>query len=486
MRRLALPAAVAALVLGGLAAPAQAAPEPDEALVGVVLPEQVAVIAGQTKTVRAEVFNAGRTTARNVRVDFGGVDPALALTLPAGCDATSCPVGDLAPASSKVLTLKIGVTGDKLASTFTVTTGAFETEVTVVRSAGGVDLEIEPIPGLKLGRGQSATLPITVHNTGTEPVDSVGLVVLGEAGLTALGAYRNCLSLDDIEEDLDSGAGVICKFDEEFAPGSTFTVPGSDPLKIKVDRDAGGPYTYSAAVMAVGVNDADAALLARKKTGKVLTLNALRTTSDITDGDAPEDINEDDNVALFGVAVGKSVADLAAVGATAEGDRVTLNVGLRNNGPTTLIPGNDDFTWFPSVQVTLPAALELTDVDINCLPGADATEWDFEGAGTVDGLVYTCFPEMGAAVGETVEFEFGGTATGRGEGSVVVDGGVQDTNATNNRAAIIVTSDGGGQGGGLPVTGAPVGWVTLGGALLLIAGAVAAFVFRRRRVVTTL
>ncbi|MBL7260917.1 LPXTG cell wall anchor domain-containing protein [Paractinoplanes lichenicola] len=485
MRRLALPAALAAVALGGLAAPAQAAPEVPEPTVGVILPEQIAVIEGRTKTIRAEVINAGSTVAKNVVVNFGNVDKSLELSLPAGCDATSCQVGDLAPRATKVLTLKVGVTGDKLAATFEVATGAFETEVTVVRSAGGVDLEIEPIASLNLNRGQSAKLPVVVHNAGTEAVDSVGIVVLNEQGLTALGDYRNCLNLADIDDELGEETGVVCKFDETFEPGATFEVPAASPLSIKVNKDAGGPYTYGAAVLAIGVNDSDAALLAKKKSGKLLTLDALRKKSDVTDGDAPEDINEEDNSAFFGVTVGKSVADVSALGATADSEDVTLEVGLRNNGPTTLISGNDDFTWFPSVRVAVPANVELTDVDVNCVPGTDLTEWDFDTAGTVDGHVYTCFPELGAAVGETIKFAFAGTATGSGKGSVVVDGGVQDTNAANDKAEIVVTASGG-QGGGLPVTGAPAGWVALGGAVLLLAGAGAAFLFRRRRIVTTL
>jgi len=34
-----------------------------------------------------------------------------------------------------------------------------------------------------------------VHNTGTKTVDGVGLVVLGESGLSSLGDYRNCIPL---------------------------------------------------------------------------------------------------------------------------------------------------------------------------------------------------------------------------------------------------------------------------------------------------
>ena len=77
LRPIALPAAIAALALGGLAAPAQAAPEDDEGpFVGVLIPEQIAVIDGKTKTVRADVLNIGPETVQDVVVSFTNVDPA--------------------------------------------------------------------------------------------------------------------------------------------------------------------------------------------------------------------------------------------------------------------------------------------------------------------------------------------------------------------------------------------------------------------------
>ncbi|MCM4079326.1 LPXTG cell wall anchor domain-containing protein [Paractinoplanes hotanensis] len=490
LRPIALPAAIAALALGGLAAPAQAAPEDEMPMVGVLFPEQIAVIDGTTKTVRAEVVNIGPQTVKNVVVNFTNVDPAVKLTLPEGCDATSCQIGDIKSNGSKVLSIKVAVTGDKIVSGFEVAVGAYSSEVSVVRSAGGVDLEIEPIGDLRLGRGQSKALPITVHNAGSESVDSVGLAVLGEDGLSMFGDYRNCLSLEDIEGEDPGVPGLICKFDEEFTPGSTFQVSAENPIKIGLNKDAGGPYTYTGAVLAVGVNDEKAALLAKKKTGKVLSLDALTKASGIADGDAPDDLNEEDNIAGFGIAVGKSAADSAAVGTTISGrggDKKTFEVAVRNLGPTSVIPVSEDFEWYASARITIPAGVKLTAVDEFCMPvgGGD----DFPKPDTVDGNEYDCIPHLGLGVGETSKFVFTGTLTGDPSepGSIVVDGGVQDGNAKNDRAAITVALTGdGGEGGGLPVTGTPTGLVALGGVLLLLAGGVAAYVFRRRRIVTTL
>ena len=187
LRPLAIPAALAAVALGGLAAPAQAAPDADEPFVVALLPEQVTVIEGKTKTVRAEVFNAGRVAAKGVRLQFGDVDPSIGLRLPAGCDADSCEIGDLAPEGRKVISFTVAPTGEKLVQSFDVSIGGrFETTVAVARSTGGVDIEVDPIDDFKLDRGGAEDLPITVRNAGSETVNGVAMLVVTETGIIAL------------------------------------------------------------------------------------------------------------------------------------------------------------------------------------------------------------------------------------------------------------------------------------------------------------
>jgi LPXTG-motif cell wall-anchored protein len=475
------------MALGGLAAPAQAAPPDDEPFVDIYMPEQVTVIQGKTKTVHAELYNTSDVDVKNVVLKFGDVDANLGLTLPSNCAADSCQIGEIKAGARQVFTFTLKPTGDKVVSHFTASVGQIESEVTVVRSTGGVDLEVDPIDDMKLAHGQSADVPITVRNTGSEPVDSIGLIVVAEPGIETLTKYKNCVT----EIEGEQIGGVICLFEQEFAPDTTFSLPSATPVKIKVSPDAGGPYTYVTAVSAIGVNDELADSLAAK-TGPVLKLEERRKAADITDGVAPDDLNEEDNVALFGVTVGKTSADSAAVGGTfagSIGDTKSIKVGVRNLGPTSVIPGTID--WSASIDVTIPAGVKLTEVDENCLPaGTDPDEdWDYKEGGEIVGLEYTCLPDEGLAKGAESLYTFTGTLTEEASsaGSVVVSGGPQDSNAGNDKAAITVKLTGGGQGGGdgggLPVTGAPAGWVALGGALLLLAGGVAAYVFRRRRTV---
>lgn len=490
LRSIALPAAAAALALAGLVPPAQAAPTAAEPMVGVLLPEQITVIEGKTKTVRAEVVNAGDATAKGVVVKFAGVDPALRLTLPAGCDASSCVVGDLAPEARRILTFTVAPTGAELTSTFEVSVGEFATEVTVVRAKAGVDLELAPIDDMKLGRGQSADVPVLVRNAGSEAVDAIGVLMIVETGLEALTRYRNC---ETVDEEIN---GVVCLFEQNFPAGAAFTVPDTTPLRVKVAADAGGPYAYSAAVVAVGVNETDTAALAGK-TGPVLRLQTLPSAADVTDGEAPEDINDEDNVAAFGVTVPKSAADSVAVGgsfAGAVGDTKTVQVGVRNLGPTAVIPGSP--TWFPTVRVTVPTGVDLTRVDETCAAGTDLDGVDFADFGRVDGRDYICIVVDRLGKGDQALFAFTGKIADGPytAGSVVADGGRQDTRATNDKAALTVQvtgagagTDTGGQGGGggLAVTGAPAGWIALGGALLLVVGGVLLAVTRRQRVAGT-
>jgi LPXTG-motif cell wall-anchored protein len=489
-KRLALPAAIV-LAMTGLAAPARADTGTPE--VAVEVPEQVTVIEGHTKSVTATVANVGTGTAKDVVLTFGStrhpVDPSVGLTLPAGCDAHACTVGDLAPGAKKRYTFTLTpASGSDLTSTFDITVGGaggavdFDAPLSVVRAKAGVDIEVAPIDDMKLGRGQSADVPVVVHNAGSEDVSGIGVFLLVQSGLQALGAYRNC----EVDSDADLGM-VVCLFDQKLPAGSTFTVPSATPIKVKVASDAGGPYAYNAAVIAVGVTAGDLSSAAAKS-GPTLRLQSVKSVEAAGDDDDDDgDLNPDDNLTDFTVTVGRSAADSAAVGASfsgAVGDTKTVKVGVRNLGPTGIIPPS--LQWIQTVRVTIPSGIDLTKVDELCAPGAVTSVFDIEDTGVVDGRVYTCFVVTRLGKGDTATFSFTGTiADGtHGTGSVVVDGGVQDTDAANDKAGITVKLTADGEGGGLPVTGAPAAWLALGGAVLLLLGAAAFGLARRRRIVT--
>jgi LPXTG-motif cell wall-anchored protein len=197
--------------------------------------------------------------------------------------------------------------------------------------------------------------------------------------------------------------------------------------------------------------------------------------------DAPDDINEDDNIAAFGIEVGKSDADLAAIGGTfkgAVGDSATVSVGVRNLGPTATVPPSLD--GVPTVVVDLPIGLKITSGSEDCFPvpardpSSPATE-------------YICLLPNRLAPGKSALFSFTATildSPDHSAGAVTVDGAIQDKNPANDKAVLDIELTSGGEGGGgtLPITGAPAGWVAAGGALLLIIGGFFFMAARRRRI----
>ena len=496
--RLVLPLAVTGLALGGPGLPAQAAKPPTIPLVVVSAPEQVTVIQGTTKTVTLDVANLGTGDAEDVVVTFGSaklpVAKDLGFTAPAGCTATACTIGHLAAGAKRAyrFTLHPAASTSSLGSTFAIVPGyrndtfAFDTEVTVLRAKDGVDLEIDRVPDLKLAPGQSATVPVMVRNTGSKDVDGVAVALGGFSGLTPLTKYRNCKVEDD--EDI---SGLVCVFDQKLAAGGTFTVADADALKIRVAPDAAGPFDYPAYVAAVGLDENFTNPYESKLAAASGPTLRLQPAPKALDAGEPDDINLDDNAAEFTVSVPTTAADSAAVGgvfAGTTGDTKTAKVGVRNAGPTNVVPGSR--TWLPNVRVTVPGGIDLTDVDEDCVPGTSLTDLDLESAGGPGTRNFVCLLFAGLDVGTQHWFTFTGTIkdTAHPAGTVIADGGVQDTHHQNDKAAFTVkaTAAPGGAGGGgtLPITGTPTGLIAGGGATLLLLGGAAFYLNRRRRIVT--
>jgi LPXTG-motif cell wall-anchored protein len=239
------------------------------------------------------------------------------------------------------------------------------------------------------------------------------------------------------------------------------------------------------------VEEADlaAAKKALKRPGTKLELvPAMRTMA--LDYD-PSELNGWDNTAAIRVNVAHNPADSVAIGDNFEGKvghTRTIKVGIRNDGPAiSRMPGEK---WKPSAKVRIPSGLKLTKVDKNCVPNGDGDpSWDQPGR--VSGHDYLCvIPDFGLSVGQQQLFSFTAKiqdGKNEDEGSITVDGGVQDLKKANNVAKIEVklpaaggTGGTGGTGGGLPVTGTPTAQVAVAGLLLMLTG-VSALVLTRRR-----
>lgn len=495
--RLVLPVAVTALALGGLGLPAQADKLPAFPLVVASAPEQVTVIQGTTKTVTLDVANLGSGDAEAVVVTFGSAELPVAEDLgfvpPAGCTATACTIGHLAAGAKRAyrFTLTPAVSTSRLGSTFAIVPSdrgdsyASGSEVTVLRAKAGVDLEINRVPDVKLAAGAAARVPVVVRNTGSEDVDGVAVAVGAYTGLRTMSAYRNCRTEND--EDL---SGLICVFDQKLAAGASFTISDEDALLIRAAPNAAGPFEYPAFVAAVGLDRNFTTPYAKKLAAASGPTLRLQQAPKALEAGEPDDINLNDNVADFTVSLPRSAADSVAVGgvfAGAAGDTRTVEVGVRDAGPTDLVPGSR--TWLPTVRVRVPGGIELTGVDEDCVPGTSLADLDLEagsGPGTRD---FVCILYDGLAAGGRRLFSFTGRIAdvAHPAGTVTADGGVQDARHQNDKAAFTVrvaAGGSGGSGGTLPITGGPAGLIAGGGVALLLLGGAAFALNRRRRIVT--
>jgi hypothetical protein len=496
--RLALPVAMMGTAVGA-STPAYADARLPE--VEISVPDRVVTVAGGSKTVPLQVVNADRTPVTGLVLEYATagspIDPRLGFQPPAGCTATGCAVGDLAPGERKAYTFTLTPTKDLPATGVVLNLSVHDaggewhqtTTVTVLPAPQGIDLETAHIPDIKLAAGQSAVLPIAVRNNGNKAAESIAIALAAPRYISFPKRYSNCVDVDDLP-------GVICVFDLTLSPGSVFTVSPTTPLTIAADKDAPGPADYYSGMSAYGLDDgttdarlAAAAKAAKQPGTKLELVPAPRTLAVDT-----SELNEWDNTISFIVKVALNPADSVAIGDAFEGkvgDTRTIKIGFRNDGPATVLPASRQ--WRHAAKVRIPSGLKVTKVDKGCVPDGDG-EPSWDKPGQVSGHDYLCVASTPLAPGAKQLFSFTArieNGDNQDEGSITVDGGVQDLKGGNNVATVEVklTADnggggtGGGSGGGLPITGAPAGRTAGAGLLLVLTGALALVLTRRRRTV---
>ena len=486
--RLVLPAALIAMTAAAAAGPAAAAEPPQIRLAAL---DRIVTVDGGSKTAQIAVTNAGTSPVTGLLLAFGTagapIDPRIGFRPPAGCTATGCAVGDLASYARKAYAFTVEPTAELPAggAAFTVSVhdagGRWRESatVTVVPRGQGIDIGVVSIPDITLAAGGSAPLPIVIVNKGTRPTeDGFAVELVGEAVLAFREDYSNCVPGPE--------TGVVCVFDQALAPGASYTVASSTPLTVSVDRTLAGPAEHHGAVYAFGLAAApDAAKKALGRPGPTVRLVPAVRSLDVEPQD-PSELNAWDNVTSIVVKVARNPADSVAVGGTfagAIGDTRTIKVGFRNDGPADVLrPARG---WTQSARVRIPSGLRLTAVDRGCVPSADG-EPNGDHPGRISGHDYVCVATSALAAGEQQLFSFTAEIQdGRNEeeGSITVDGGVQEARTTNNTAVVEVeVTAGGGAGGGLPVTGTPVVPVAATGLLLVLAGGAMVLPARRRRI----
>jgi hypothetical protein len=484
---------LALIGMAALGAPgrAQAAPSAERPEVRISSPARVVTVDGGTKRVPIQVSNLRETPVTGLVLDFASaaapIDPRIGFQPPPGCTVTGCAVGDLGPYGLRQYAYTVQPTPDLPAAGASFDVSVHDAggrwresvTVTVVPNGQSFDLEVAGPPVIRLKPGKSAVMPISVRNSGTRPTAGLVIEASGEAWLEWGYRYSNCSRGPE--------TGFVCAFDVALAPGAVYVISPSTPLTVGVGKTVPGPATYSGGMRVFSpVRPADVAVAraAIERPGTKLELVPVTRTLDY-DYD-PSELNGFDNVAAIRVEVPLNPADSVAIGDTFEGrvgDARTVEVGIRNDGPAiSRRPGK---SWKPSAKVRIPSGLKLTEVDENCVPNGDG-EPSWDRPGQVSGHDYLCVgPEDGLSVAEQHLFSFTAViedGENEEEGSITVDGGVQDLKTADNEAKIdvkLTTAVGSAGGGGLPITGTPTTHVTVAGLLLVLLGACTMILTRR-------
>ncbi|WFE22993.1 hypothetical protein O7621_06625 [Solwaraspora sp. WMMD937] len=352
----------------------------------------------------------------------------------------------------------------------------------LVVTSGGEDLGL-------VAPGETVAVPIDGYNAGNQPTDGLQLIFSGTA--MELTRYDNC-SYTTFPDD----SYAVCDIDLELAPGEGFEIVGGfevTPTETALRESA--DYT----VLPGGEVSLSARAGLTRGSGR--TLGAV-TTGGPAMGRAAADLDELDNIGYVSVEVDNQ-ADMAAVGATAEGvvgDTVQVTLGAANLGPGTVTRRSGD----PAVHFAFhtPEGTEVTEVPEGCYT-LDENGFP-SGAGPGESWYVCGSPDWISRSGEEFEHTFTlliNEVIPDAEGLVEIsdwDGSPEpwyDRNLDNNEALVLInptgeqpgtgggSGGGSGAGGGLPVTGAKAGLVAAGGAAILIAGVVVLLLGRRKRVV---
>jgi hypothetical protein len=383
-----------------------------------------------------------------------------------------------------------GTTGT-VTATFSAANLAPITRTAKVRVAESVDLAAGKHVPVTASPGAEFSAPLVVRNAGKAAIKGASVIFYNDHAFQSTTRYSNCLYSGD---ELRS-----CTFDQRLNVGASYRT--TLPYRVRADTRAPG-FAYGEIIWLTPAELEDFHSYLKHRgidvgtpgQGDVLTLGQARTAFSAPQGDANTENNWS---AVELTTTGKNGVDLAAVGSEvkgAAGDKVTVSVGVHNNGPATL-----DLSRLGSsaaaTAVYPPAGTTVVSVPDECAPEVDGSiRWDVPDPGGY--AKYLCLSDYVLVAGRGEAYDFGlriDKIVPGAKGAVAVNEPCEcerftdDLDLSNNKAPITVngtgagTGDTGGEGGGLPVTG-PMG-ATIGGAgiALLAAGVVGLVLARRRR-----
>jgi LPXTG-motif cell wall-anchored protein len=499
-------AVIAAALLGavallGAAAPAAGADPAPRAF--AQFDEQTIAIgvdaATPGKTVPVDVFYccAGDDVPAEVTVEFdasGAAGVVEIRVLGPSCastgDLTTCqvPLVRQTPAEGSLqvnLTVAPGAAVDDVATVRMTTNGAGLDETVT----GSIVEVVEPeadIIGKRfvvtdVAPGSVHSFSPTFYNSGDETARYVGVRLSDDAFARLTERFSNCRY-----EEFGDGGSAYCEFELNLAPGEAAQV---SPVEVQVQPNAPESGVIGVFYLIDGWDTPLEGDLGEFGDGPEMTATKVPAAG----------FGAGERNGRLSLWTGPNPSDVVALGADvagAGGDVVTVEVGLRNDGPAYLSGALDgeglspDAPDQPAATITFPAGVSVVRAPqmlvergpLLCAPIIDGVAVWARSGEAVD-VSYRCTLSGSIDAGESWLFPFEVRITGAGPatGTVVAAGGANDPDPDNNTAPITLAGTGG-AGGGLPITGASAATTAAVGAVALLAGVGLYLVSRRRRV----
>jgi hypothetical protein len=231
-----------------------------------------------------------------------------------------------------------------------------------------VEMVGQPVGAVTGPPGQRFSEQWAVTNAGTATVHGVTLVMYGSDDIPLIGArYSNCHYPAD-------SLSAYCTFDNDLAPGVTYTISAPQDYKIRLDHTA----PWKDAVDGDWSTSAEAAYPPPDSVagqGAPLSLVVQSTGAaapPLSQAGLPQTDQNYRNDSDAGITVtGTNPADLEAVGGKASGVAVgqaaTLQLGVRDDGPASAIMNRagEEVTF---ATVTVPTGTTATAVPVICEP----------------------------------------------------------------------------------------------------------------------
>jgi hypothetical protein len=381
-------------------------------------------------------------------------------------------------------TAKAGATG-KVTATFAADGVAPISTTAVVEVATGVDLVAGRPRVLSVKPGAAFTAELEVTNRSGEAVHGAAVAGIPDYAFEATTRFANC----DYQ-----GQGVSCFFEQDLEAGATYTVN----LPYQLRKATMAPSTSAGEFQWLTADEFGKrakTLAAAPGQGGELTLTKVADARSLAE---QTDTDPDNNWQIIEVkATGIQGADIEALGdevSGAAGATVTVEAGVRNNGPATVDRSRSGEAATVAV-VTVPTGTKVTTVPTGCQLITDGSK------------KYLCVTSALFKAGETVTWKFGlhidkvvANATGLVEANPACRCSyfAEDIKKSNDKAKLVVNPAGGASGGdsdsgdsddsgddadepSLPITGPAGGPIAGVGALLVAAGAAILLFTRKRR-----